>query len=77
MKLVYHEGIHKDYNQSRNLDKSVFYTSQQQYCQLGGRKASTLLFQEISALQWIVKMFSVLQLITAQDYTIINHTEHN
>lgn len=70
MKLVYHEGIHKEYKQSRDLDEPLFYTSQQHYCQLGGWKVSTLLFQEISALQRIVKMFSVQQLITAQDYTI-------
>lgn len=51
MKLVYHEGIHKEYKQSRDLDEPLFYTSQQHYCQLGGWKVSTLLFQEISALQ--------------------------
>lgn len=51
MKLIYHEGIHEEYKQSRNLGKPLFYTSQQQYCQLDGRKVSTFLFQEISALQ--------------------------
>lgn len=38
MKLIYHESIQEEYNQSRNLDKPLFYTSQQQYCQLDGRK---------------------------------------
>lgn len=70
MKLIYHESMHEEYKQPRNLDKPLFYISQQQYSQLDGRKVSTLLFQEISALQWIVKMFSVQQLFTGQDYTI-------
>lgn len=51
MKLIYHESMHEEYKQPRNLDKPLFYISQQQYCQLDGRKVSTLLFQEISALQ--------------------------